>query len=230
MRGMRPIRFRLPRRPQPYTTFAVLYDLLSLEWPVYRSGRITAIEALELQCGARVLDLGCGTGLNLRHLQRRIGPAGRIVALDASSSMLRQAARRARRHGWDNVTFICADAATVDCRAWAPVDAAIATYALSVVPNRAAAWRVMRQATRPGGRIAVVDMQDPEGRWRVLRPIARWLCAVSRADIDARPWRLLEAELGDLRRAARRGQHIQVRVGTVPPPPAAEHGRQGMPG
>lgn len=214
---MRSIRSFVPRRPEPYSRFAVLYDLLSLEWPVYRAGRVAGITALELRPGDRVLDLGCGTGLNLRHLQRSIGPTGRIIALDASPSMLREASRRARRHRWDNVVFVCADAATVDPAPWAPVDAAIATYALSVIPDRAAAWHVMRTATRPGGRIAVVDMQDPEGRWRMFRPLARWLCAVSRADIEARPWQLLEAELDDVWRTSRRGKHIQIRVGTVPP-------------
>ncbi|OMQ15217.1 ubiquinone biosynthesis protein [Modestobacter sp. VKM Ac-2676] len=207
---------RLLHRPEPYTTFAGLYDVLSLEWPVYRSGRVAAIAALGLRPGDRVLDLGCGTGLNLRHLQRRIGPTGRIVAVDASASMLRQARRRARRHGWGNVTLVCADAATVDPGTWEPVDAAIATYALSVIEDWPAAWRAMRRSTRPGGRIAVVDMQDPEGPWRVLRPVARWLCAVSDADIDARPWTPMEAELQDVRRLSRRGQHVQVRVGTVP--------------
>ncbi len=213
---MRSIRSVLPRRPEPYTRLAVLYDLLSLECPVYRSGRVAAIDTLGLRLGDRVLDLGCGTGLNLHHLQRRIGPTGRVVALDASPSMLRQAARRARRHQWGNVTFVCADAATVDSEAWAPVDASIATYALSVIPDWPSAWTTLRRSTRPGGRIAVVNMQDPQGRWRALRPLARWLCAVSLADIEARPWRRLEAELYDVRSIARRGQHVQVRVGTVP--------------
>lgn len=211
-----PLIRRLLRRPEPYTTFAGLYDLLSLEWPVYRSGRVAAIAALGLRPGDRVLDLGCGTGLNLRHLQRRIGPTGHIVAIDASSSMLCQARRRGRRHGWENVAFVCGDAATVDPGAWEPVDAAIATYALSVIEDWPAAWRTMRRSTRPGGRIAVVDMQDPEGRWVVLRPVARWLCAVSDADIDARPWTSLEAELQDVHGVSRWGRHVQVRVGTVP--------------
>ncbi len=213
---MTPTRRRLFRCPEPYTTFAGLYDLLSLDWPVYRSGRVAAIAALGLRPGDRVLDLGCGTGLNLRHLQRRIGTTGRIIAVDASPAMLRQAARRARRHGWANVTLVCADAATVDPATWEPVDTAIATYALSVIGDWPAAWRVMRRSTRPGGRIAVVDMQDPEGRWRVLRPLARWLCAVSGADIDARPWRLLEKELDDVRCTSRRAGHVQVRIGQQP--------------
>ncbi len=207
---------RILRRPRPYTTFAFLYDAVSLDWPVYGSGRRAGIEALGLVPGDRVLDLGCGTGLNLRHLLRRIGPTGHVVALDVSPDMLRQAARRIRRRGWPNVTLICADASSVDPAAWAPVDAALATYALSVVPDGSAAWRTMLRATRPGGRIAVVDMQEPEGRWVVLRPAARWLCAVSGADIRAEPWRFLEFELADVRSAARRGGHIQIRVGTVP--------------
>lgn len=214
--GLRALRRRVLRRPEPYTTFAGLYDLLSLEWPLYRAGRVAAIDALGLHPGDHVLDLGCGTGLNLRHLQRRIGPTGRIVALDASSAMLRQARRRARRNGWGNVTFVCADAAAVAPGSWEPVDAAIATYALSVIEDRPAAWRTMRRSTRPGGRIAVVDMQDPDGRWRVFRPVARLLCALGGADIEARPWTALEEDLRDVHGASRRGGHIQVRVGSVP--------------
>jgi len=209
---------RLLRRPEPYTTFAFLYDALSLDWPVYASGRRAGIEALRLAPGDRVLDLGCGTGLNVRHLLRRIGPTGHVVALDSSPAMLRQAARRVRRRGWTNVTLLCADASTVDPAAWEPVDAALSTYVLSVIPDRAAAWQTMLRGTRAGGRIAVIDMQDPQGRWAVLRPLARWLCAVSGSDIHAYPWRLLEADLIDVHSAARRGGHIQIRVGTVPAP------------
>lgn len=225
----RPARTRrgLLRRPEPYTTFAGVYDLLSLEWPVYRAGRVAGIAGLELRPGDRVLDLGCGTGLNLRHVQRRIGPTGSVIALDASAPMLRQAVRRARRRRWDNVTFLCADATTVDPAQWAPVDAAIATYALSVISDRPAAWRALRNGTRVGGRIAVVDMQEPEGRWAPLRFVARWLCRVSGSDIDARPWRLLESELTEVTSGSRRGEHIQIRVGTVPHAPerASEAGR-----
>jgi S-adenosylmethionine-diacylgycerolhomoserine-N-methlytransferase len=214
---MRSIRFPI-RRPMPYTTFAALYDVLSLDWPVYGSGRRAGIEALRLASGDRVLDLGCGTGLNFRHLLRRVGPTGHVVALDSSPAMLRQAARRVRRRGWRNVTLLCADASTVDTAAWEPVDAALSTYVLSVIPDRPAAWRTMLRGTRAGGRIAIVDMQEPQGRWAVLRPLARWLCAVSSADIRARPWRLLEADLVDVRSTARRAGHIQIRAGTVPAP------------
>jgi S-adenosylmethionine-diacylgycerolhomoserine-N-methlytransferase len=215
---MRSIRVPI-RRLVPYTTFAALYDVLSLDWPVYGSGRRAGIEALRLAPGDRVLDLGCGTGLNFRHLLRRIGSTGHVVALDSSSAMLRQAARRVRRRGWPNVTLLCADASTVDTAAWELVDAALSTYVLSVIPDRPAAWRTMLRGTRVGGRIAVVDMQEPQGRWAVLRPLARWLCAVSGADIQAGPWRLLEADLVDVHSAARRGGHILDPSRHSSPPP-----------
>jgi hypothetical protein len=43
MAAMRSIRFPLPRLPGPYTTFAALYDVLSLEWPIYRTRRVAGI-------------------------------------------------------------------------------------------------------------------------------------------------------------------------------------------
>ena len=64
------------RRPQRYTSFAPAYDVLSGEWPVYRAGRITGIGALRLRLGAVVLDIGCGTGLNIPLIRAAVGPAG----------------------------------------------------------------------------------------------------------------------------------------------------------
>lgn len=206
---------RLPTL-DPYGPAAVLYDMLSLEWPIYRRGRIAAVEALGLERGDRVLDLGCGTGLNLRHLLARVGSTGHVVGVDASPDMLGVAARRVRRRGWANVTLVRGDATSLDPGAWAPVDAALATYVLSVVPDPGAGWRVLRAGVRPGGRVAVVDMADPRGPWRALRPATRTLTALGGADIEARPWRAVEDELVDVSRAAFWGGHVQVRVGTVP--------------
>ena len=133
------------RRPQRYTSFAPAYDVLSGEWPVYRSGRVTGIGALRLRPGALVLDIGCGTGLNIPLKREAVGPAGRIVGVDASANMLAQARAKAEHLGWENIDLVCADATTLTPR-WLyghlgpergpdGAEAVLFTYSLSVMTN-----------------------------------------------------------------------------------------------
>ncbi len=200
--------------PARYTVSARFYDVLSLEWPVYRPGRITAIGALGLSPGMRVLDLGCGTGLNVPLIQDVVGATGAVIGVDSSQQMLAQARRRARRHGWRNVELLEADMTAVG--RLGEVDAMIATYSLSVIPGWHRAWHKAFAATCSGGRMAVVDMQLPEGAARVAGPLARLACAAGGSDIYAHPWTALERDCNDVSEVSLRGGHVQVRVGTKP--------------
>ena len=206
------------RRPTRYRSSARFYDLISAEWPIYRVGRIAAIDLLGLQQDESVLDIGCGTGLNFPHLQRRIGPGGSITGVDASPQMLRQAQLRAAAAGWDNVRLIEADATMLDSDSPhfdADFDAAISTYALSLMPNWRRAVSVMIDATRLGGRVAVVDMQKPVGKSQVWTPLAKLACTLGGSDIDAHPWTVTESSLADVSEVSFWGGHVQVRVGSV---------------
>lgn len=200
-----------------YSRVAPLYDLLSGE-PVYRAGRVAAVEALRLSRGDQVLDLGCGTGLNFPLLHAAVGPSGRIVGVDASPEMLAQAHRRAVDHGWGNVTLLQADATSLDVRQVAGAldgggaDAVLATYALSLMPRWRRAWAAARAVARPGARFAVVDMRLPTG---VGRPLARLAMTLGGADPTAEPWTAVEAQCQDVVSASLRGGHVQVRVGTL---------------
>mgnify|MGYP005992625593 FL=1 len=206
------------RRPTKYTVSARLYDVISFEWPVYRAGREAAFELLNLPVGSHVLDLGCGTGLNFAGLQRMIGPTGSITGVDASPQMLEQARRRADRFGWSNVTLVAADATALtsaDLGEQAPFDAALSTYALSLMTPWQAALEAMIAATRVGGVVAVVDMQRPVGRAAGWTPLAKLACRLGGSDIEAHPWTAMTPLLRDLSTRAVRGGHIQIRVGTV---------------
>jgi len=58
----------------------------------------------------RCLDLGCGPGGIVELLSVRVGPTGRVVALDADPVFLEHARVRARDRGLSNVDFVQGDA------------------------------------------------------------------------------------------------------------------------
>ncbi|MFK7930833.1 MAG: class I SAM-dependent methyltransferase, partial [Myxococcota bacterium] len=68
--------------------------------------RARTVEGLELHTGDSVLDIGCGTGLNLPYLVEAVGESGRVVALDYSEGMLGKARERVQESGWDNVMLV----------------------------------------------------------------------------------------------------------------------------
>lgn len=64
----------------------------------------------DLPLGARVLDLGCGAGLDSLIASRRVGPEGRVTGIDFSEAMLIRARRALADARVCNVTFQSGDA------------------------------------------------------------------------------------------------------------------------
>lgn len=203
-----------------YRAGARLYDALSAEWPIYRVGRVKAIGMLDLQSGERVLDLGCGTGLNHPLLHDAVGPTGRVLGIDLSESMLAVARHRVARRRLGSVRLLRADAVNLDPRQVVRelgglADVVIATYTLSIMADPAEAWRRAMRAARPGARLAIVDMQAPTGAARLVAPLARAFAGLGGANLDAHPWQALERTASDVRALSLRGGHIQVRSGSL---------------
>lgn len=195
---------------------ARFYDVFSSDW-IYRAGRVAGVRMLGLRAGDVVLDLGCGTGLNFPLLVDAVGPDGRVIGLDRSSAMLEMARRRVARFGWANVSLVHADATEFGWHDLGvpEVDAMFSTYAMSVFGDPHAAWVKARAVLRPGGRACIVDMQVPTGVASVLAPLFRLVFAVGGADLEAHPWRFIEAEGREVRGRSLRGGHIRVVAGTV---------------
>ncbi len=53
------------------------------------------LERIALVPGEAVLEVGCGPGTDVFDLVELVGPAGRLVGLDASATMIAEARRRA---------------------------------------------------------------------------------------------------------------------------------------
>lgn len=205
--------------PQRYTVVAPFYDVLSAEWPVYRVGRLRGIPQLRLRPGQRVIDIGCGTGLNLPALRHAVGDSGHVTGIDRSHEMLRVARRRVGA-GIPNVELVAHDATRLDELAEARrsalpgADAILFTYSLSLMRPWAEAWRGALALARPGARIVLVDMAQPTGAVALFRPLARIACRLGGSDIEAHPWTALEADCVDVSQETARGGHIQIWSGT----------------
>jgi ubiquinone/menaquinone biosynthesis C-methylase UbiE len=64
------------------------------------------VEAMGLQAGMRVADVGTGVGYMLPYLSRAVGPNGQVVAEDIAPDFLEKAKLRVRTTGLTNVTFV----------------------------------------------------------------------------------------------------------------------------
>ena len=101
--------------------------------------------------GARILEVGVGTGKNLSH-----HPEGsRRVAIDLSPGMLRHAVRKADRLGRD-VDLVLADAQRLPFRDGA-FDAAAATFVFCSVPDPVLGLREVRRVLRQEGSVHLME-------------------------------------------------------------------------
>ncbi len=128
--------------------------------------RREAVALLRAERGARVVEVGAGTGLNLRLLRDRLGPDAVLIACDASAGMLNEARPKARRSG---AHLVRCDGAALPFRDGC-ADALIATYVVSTVADPQQATRNMLAVVRSGGRIVLTDDRLPPG-W-FLGPLA----------------------------------------------------------
>ena len=118
--------------------------------PQTRWGRVV-LDRLPLGSDETVLDAGCGTGRVTELLADRL-PHGRVVALDASPSMIEEAGRRLARFG-DRVAFVVADLGRPFAVPGGVVDAILSTATFHWIPDHAALFANLAAVLRPGGRL-----------------------------------------------------------------------------
>lgn len=160
------------------------------EWTILLAPgfRRRAVARLGLKPGARVVEVGCGTGRNLPLLREAVGSEGEVIGVDASAGMLNEAQKTISRHGWQNVTLIHGDAAKLALDE--QVDVAYFSLSYSALPDRNPALDAAWNVVRPGGRLAIMDAGIPDNRLgRLLAPAAEIIATVFPGDPYSEPWR-----------------------------------------
>jgi S-adenosylmethionine-diacylgycerolhomoserine-N-methlytransferase len=145
----------------------------------YLLGRDEMIEGLQPVPGARVLEIGSGTGRNLIVAAQKY-PQAKFFGIDVSTEMLTSAIAAIDRAGLSgSIRVAHSDATAFDSKALFGIggfDHVIISYSLSMIPD----WRRVLDcavtALNPGGQLHIVDFGQQErlpGFARAL--LRRWL-------------------------------------------------------
>ncbi len=121
------------------------------------------VAALDLRPGMAVADIGAGTGLFTRLFAERVGPKGKVYAVDISPNLLAHIASEAKKRRHDHVVIV---QGTQDSTNLPPesVDLVFACDVYHHLEKPEKTLASIRRALKPGGRLVVIDFDRVEGK------------------------------------------------------------------
>lgn len=160
--------------------------------------RRSYIAKLALKPGETVIDVGCGTGLSFPVLEEGVGAEGRIVGIDQSPDMLRDAHKVIAEREWHNILLINSPVETAEISVQA--DAALFSYTHDIMRNPKAVANIASYL-KPGGRVVsagiawapIWNVRANIGTFREARTFTTTFEGLRK------PWSHLEDVLSDLR-------------------------------
>lgn len=120
------------------------------------------VDALALEAGQVLLDLGAGTGTYALPAARRLAElgGGRVLAADVEPRMLALVEERAREQGVGGIGLLPVGGAPPYPLMDNSVDLVLLVHVLHELDDPAASLAALHQALRPGGSVLLVDW-DP---------------------------------------------------------------------
>ena len=133
-----------------YAEFAPIYD--KVFGKIFYSRLLRVIDGLHIPRGAKILELGAGTGTSFPAYPHDC----RVTGIDLAPDMLARARRKIEQNGWNHIEVLEMNALTLSF----PDDAfdyVMAFHVVTVVPDPVVMIEEAKRVCRPGGKIVIVN-------------------------------------------------------------------------
>jgi SAM-dependent methyltransferase len=112
---------------------------------------------IDIKPGEKILDLGCGAGLDLYLYSQATGPGGKVYGLDMSEDMIAKARGNMETLNVQNAEFLCAAAESTGLPDGS-LDIVTANGIYNLSPDKTAVAREAARVLRPGGRTIFAEI------------------------------------------------------------------------
>src|SRR5262249_49926881 len=122
------------------------------------------VASLGLKPGMAVADIGAGTGLFARLIAEKVGPTGKVYAVDIAPSFLTHIAADAKKHGYEQQVVTVLSSQDSTSLAESSIDLAFLSDVYHHLEKPDRVLTSINRALRPGGLLVVIDFDRVEGR------------------------------------------------------------------
>jgi ubiquinone/menaquinone biosynthesis C-methylase UbiE len=151
-----------------------------------------ALDVLKIPKGASVADVGAGSGYFTTRLSSRVGPTGKVYAVDIQPEMLRLLGLRLKKENITNVTLIPGEVDNPRLPASAlDFELMVDVYHEFSAPQTM--LRHLREALKPDGRLVLLEYrkEDPS---IPIRPDHKMSVAEAKLEVEAEGFRLSQVD------------------------------------
>lgn len=123
---------------------------------VERQKPVELLEAIGVEPGQAIADIGTGVGFMLPYMIDAVGPSGRVYAEDIQDDFLEKVKQKATEAGWKNIDIVKGAQKDVEL----PKNSVDLAFILDVYHHLNYPEETMAtvyEAVKPGGRLAVID-------------------------------------------------------------------------
>jgi ubiquinone/menaquinone biosynthesis C-methylase UbiE len=151
-----------------------------------------ALDVLKIQPGSVVADIGVGSGYFTTRLAGRVGPTGRVYAVDIQPEMLRLLGLRLKTDNLTNVTLVQGQ---IDDPRLSPgtldLELMVDVYHEFSAPQTM--LRHLREALKPGGRLVLLEYRK-EDRSIPIREDHKMSVAEAKLEVEAEDFTLSQVD------------------------------------